>query len=260
MFFFPFRHVFHKLSLSYKRKFLVFATGNDRIPPISGLKGIKLYIQPCGTVPTETQRVFETLSTEGLTASDMRVSSASSFEETPSARLSTDDRHLLNRGVEQGVSRKRQRSEDDDLEEEGNASECSSSLPSASTAVDVNQYLDQADTECDSQLHSTKRPVKKPRVSEAPLLSKHPNPQSTSANMTGNPSVIADSSNSENPYIAALDSSLNDYLAPGTLDEGRLLCAHTCTHVLDLPFYRTVERLADCMVYALDNAGEFQLV
>ena len=37
--------VFHSLTLQQKKRFLLFLTGTDRVP-ITGMKTIKLYIQP----------------------------------------------------------------------------------------------------------------------------------------------------------------------------------------------------------------------
>ncbi|KAJ3393160.1 putative E3 ubiquitin-protein ligase herc4 [Entophlyctis sp. JEL0112] len=57
-----------------------------------------------------------------------------------------------------------------------------------------------------------------------------------------------------------LDMSLNEPGSELSTDVKRLPVAHTCTLVLDLPPYRTVEMLMDRLVYAVENAGEFHLV
>ncbi|TPX70957.1 hypothetical protein CcCBS67573_g06386 [Chytriomyces confervae] len=57
-----------------------------------------------------------------------------------------------------------------------------------------------------------------------------------------------------------LDASLNESAADASIDENRLPVAHTCSFVLDLPAYQTVEKLMDRLVYAVENSGEFHLV
>ncbi|KAJ3072817.1 putative E3 ubiquitin-protein ligase herc4 [Podochytrium sp. JEL0797] len=57
-----------------------------------------------------------------------------------------------------------------------------------------------------------------------------------------------------------LDSTLNETVAMDGVDEQRLPVAHTCSFVLDLPAYQSVEQLFDRLVYAVENAGEFHLV
>ncbi|KAJ3236570.1 putative E3 ubiquitin-protein ligase herc4 [Chytriomyces hyalinus] len=57
-----------------------------------------------------------------------------------------------------------------------------------------------------------------------------------------------------------LDTSLNESSADVSIDESRLPVAHTCSFVLDLPAYQTVEKLMDRLVYAVENSGEFHLV
>ncbi|KAI8830380.1 hypothetical protein BJ741DRAFT_712136 [Chytriomyces cf. hyalinus JEL632] len=57
-----------------------------------------------------------------------------------------------------------------------------------------------------------------------------------------------------------LDVSLNESAADASIDENRLPVAHTCSFVLDLPAYQTVEKLMDRLVYAVENSGEFHLV
>ncbi|KAJ3071466.1 putative E3 ubiquitin-protein ligase herc4 [Podochytrium sp. JEL0797] len=57
-----------------------------------------------------------------------------------------------------------------------------------------------------------------------------------------------------------LDSTLNETVAMDGVDEQWLPVAHTCSFVLDLPAYQSVEQLFDRLVYAVENAGEFHLV
>ncbi|KAJ3095597.1 hypothetical protein HK100_005775 [Physocladia obscura] len=57
-----------------------------------------------------------------------------------------------------------------------------------------------------------------------------------------------------------IDVSLNEIGADYSNDEQRLPVAHTCTFVLDLPPYRTVEMLLNRLIYAVENSGEFHLV
>ncbi|KAJ3408240.1 putative E3 ubiquitin-protein ligase herc4 [Chytridiales sp. JEL 0842] len=259
-----FWHVFHKLPLSYKRKFLKFTTGTARIPPVSGLRGIILCIQPSGS--------------NSLDTSPSPPPSPPVSVDPPQVHVEGVDTEMLEQGFEELIAQVGAASNSDvaveqheepmDTTEDSNALSDSHPQPTRkrNRSESPEPSIDDSSTRSKSTLSpaessSTKTtelpPTKKAKTSQH----SHP-PGSLKPPL---PSQVPASQPSEElkdtTWMLDLDKSLDDPLAAGVEDEQRLLCAHTCTSVIDLPWYRTVNTTAEKLVYALDHgSGQFQLV
>ena len=169
--------VFHSTPIAFRKHFLKFATGTDRVPSIMGLKGVQICFQPSGSIGVDGVRVGSR--GEGGNPAIYSLSSSSSSSRGANKRKHEDD--------------------------EG------------------------------GEVGSIKR-VKLDKVS---------GPSNEEAARHWKESIHVDTSLDEDD---------------GGIDTKRLICAHTCAKMIDLPAYPTVARMLERLVYAVENSNSFELV
>ena len=240
---FRLRHVFHKLPLSFKSKFLQFATGTDRIPPIKGLKGVQILIQPSFSskpsipdVEPENSLFSSSDATSGNNNIYILYQIIITYSQNAIESLQNSSCNVLenasNNHISSSVavnSRKRIRDSDSDDSDDQNS-------------IDVNMK---------ATAESSIRFKRKKTTDNSPSI------LSTSSSILKSKPVIK-LEDEWNCASIVLDESLNDSNVVD--DENRLPWAHTCSLVLDLPPYKTVHKMRDRLIYAILNSREFHLV
>jgi hypothetical protein len=226
------RNVFQSLPSDFKHKFLGFMTGSETVPPITGLKGIRICIQPSGCVDPEP--------TNNAASSPNRGSQAQPLPEIPENDWLQNSIFAPEFGGTQPFESEDENSDSDwtDASEAGNDTQ------------DVEFEESHADEQCQGSSGSLKRPREEEEEDDGISV---PNTKRIKAD---HPHVELESSYTDFHF----DTTLDDVLLDGETEETRLPCAHTCSFVLDLPAYKTCKQLMEKLVYAVENASEFHLV